>query len=506
VSRQVFVWHDDVHDASEGARLQFWRFAFVPDYDSPRIFRTLHGVFSEYGITSYVIYEALGEFDIVARLWVPRSLNPEDLALVFESELESFSLYQHQYILVQDVRLHWVWQAAGLAEPPLKRPEPEDLEMGDNSKVAQLANFNRQMMKLKDLRDSPKEPRQPEWVSDFVAKNLLRSLSLENHGVRFYITFDHPRRPLRRPEREVLAKQILERCRSVAIQTRSRPDVDADSLQLSLYVGSGPMTDFLIMARAPDGHFYDFARELVFGLHELELHRTHGMRTYTSVFADRHFAEFVENPVSKRNKTPASIVLQPESEVLEFKGSFAWDIQRWLVRDETASSDAVKDGVIKAICGLLNAPQGGQLVIGVLEMERVLDRIKDRANAFDKLTKYFATIPPDLAEDNHDPGNKVLIPITQEFADWDEFVRALNDTIRSRIDPNPLPYIDIERLEVEGTTLAVITCRVSPMWFYASTKGNNFEFFVRELAATRAYSGSAVDLYRRANPRQGILS
>src|SRR6266568_3460848 len=98
MSLQVFTWHDAVHEAREGARIQFWRFAFAPQYDRAQIFNALRAVFRTYRIKSYIVYEAFGDYDIVLRLWVPRATAPEDLGLAFDDALDALNIYQHEYM------------------------------------------------------------------------------------------------------------------------------------------------------------------------------------------------------------------------------------------------------------------------------------------------------------------------------------------------------------------------------------------------------------------------
>jgi hypothetical protein len=490
----VYVWHDDVHEAQASARLHFWRFAFAPDFDREPISAALRKVFAREKIYSYIIYEALGEYDLVARFWVPRTLNAEDLGFKFDTALDGLSLYRHEYTQVQSTLLHWVWQ--GTDPMHQDRPTADSLAAVSNTRVEQLDAYNRAIMGGRENH----EIEEPEWLPEFRSAALVRELPLDHHGIRFYVTFDHARRPLRRQERDVVARQIQAKCAEVEVRTRARLPGESDSLQLSFYAGTGPMTEFLIMARAPDRHFYSFARELVYGLHELELHKSQGMRTYTAVFADRNFSEFVDRPLSELSAPDETILTRPESESLEFKSTFSVDMRRFLVHDEIESAAFVTDNIVKAVCGLLNAPSGGQLVIGVLELERELERVKDRAEAFEKLKGAFPTIPPDLATDDGVSTNKVVVGLDIEFDDWDKFVLRFEQAIKNQLEPNPLPYIDLQELAVQGRRLAVVKCRPAALWFYARIKGGNPEFLVRELASTRVYSGSAVDLYKA--PRQ----
>jgi uncharacterized protein with GYD domain len=506
--KELYSWNDDVYGARQGARLHFWRFAFVPDYDRDGIFQTVRSCFRDAGITSYIIYEVYGEYDLLVRFWAPREISAEDLGQAFEGALKTFTLYHYEYTLVNTI-LHWVWQDVEQGNPHAVHPNPDALFEIKNRHVEEIAKYNALVMDVESSSPTKREdeyPTAPEWVELFVKSDLLRPLPLNARGVKFYITFDHPRRPMRTAERENVVRQIVDKCVETLRETRRRlaQELDGSTIQLSFYSGSGPLTDFLIMARAPDAHFYSFSRALIFGLHELGLHRSHYMRTYTSVLADRHFAEFVERPVTA-DRPDESILAAPESESLEFKASFALDVRSFLNKGERNNARFVTDNIIKAVCGLLNAPVGGMLIVGVLELERELERVENREEAFATLINNYPTIPPRVAVDDRSPYTKVLLGIDEEFPDWDDFVRSFESAIRTRIEPNPVPYVEPQRLIVQGQTIAVITVRPAPMWFYATVKDNSPEFFVRELASTRSYSGTSVDLYRRANPREGFV-
>jgi len=455
------------------------------------------------------VYEAFGDYDIVLRLWVPRATAPEDLGLAFDDALDALNIYQHEYMLVQSTLLHWVWQDVGAGDADAERPDEVALPEVSNDHVHELARYNSSAFAAANSSPQGPTPSIPKWVPEFEELNLLGAVPLDRRGIRFYVRFDHPKRPLRRPERESIARQISETCTRVAVETRRRlrtedPERADDPVQLSLYVGSGPMTDYLIMARAPDTHFYSFARDLIFGLHELNLDRTYSMRTYTEIFADRNFVEFRELPEIEQPEIDAWVLGQPESESLEFKASFAFDVHRYLVRDEKEPAKVVTDSVVKAICGLLNAPLGGTLVIGALEIERELERVRDRDAAFHKLVTNYPIYPPAASINDLTRDAKVILGTEVDFSEWDKFVLKLEETLRNQITPYPRGFIDIRRLEVAGRTLAVVIARPSTTWFYAKIKETP-DFFVRELASTRAYYGTEVDLYRRANPRGDLL-
>ncbi len=497
----LYSWHDAVHEAREGARLQFWRFSFVPDYNQTAIFDAIRTVLEQNQLRSYIAYETLGEHDVMLRLWAPRDISPEDLALSFENALSHLSLYSHDYTVVHSTLLHWIWQSVGVESNSPRRPTSDDLARVTDAEVTELSQYNAATFSAYMDGDSPRMP-PPPWIDDYITRDLIRPIPLGRRGMRFYLRFDHPRRPFRRPERDSVARQIAQILNDVANRTRIRLHLTED-VQLSLYVGSGPMTDFLILGRAPDGHFYSFVRDLIFRLLELELGRTYGMRTYTELFASRDFFDFREHPTSQFTPSHITLLDQPESEILEFKATLSLDVHRYLVTGERHENRAVTESSVKAICGLLNSPNGGRLVIGALEVERELERVPDRQATLEKLRAECPIYPPAPESDAGSNVLKALFGIEADQQDWDSFTLKLQDTLRSMITPSPLAFISIEPIQYQGRTLAVVTARPSSTWFYVRVK-DSYEFYVRELASTRAYSGPEVDWYRRANPRREV--
>jgi hypothetical protein len=276
-------------------------------------------------------------------------------------------------------------------------------------------------------------------------------------------------------------------------------DPDGVAPQISFYSGSGPMTDFLIMARAPDGNFYDFARDLIFGIRDLNLHEIHNMRTYTHVMAERNFTVFHESPLTATDRELNESLLQlPESEALEFKATYAMDLRRYFFNKDKARNPKLAESFVKAVCGLLNAPSGGRLIVGLLEISREAEHVGAAADEFTTwVSAEFPVISSELGTD------KAVVGVEFEFDnDWDKFLIAVKDALADHVDPLPLPFLDFEPLQVQGRTLAVITARASEYWFYATFNAVS-QFLVRELASTRVYDGLRAELYRKTHPRQG---
>ena len=164
----------------------------------------------------------------------------------------------------------------------------------------------------------------------------------------------------------------------------------------------------------------------------------------------------------------------------------------------------LEDAALKAVCGLLNAPDGGQLVVGALEIAREVERLKpgDIQGYLGRLRDIFP-IYPEPEQSGLSPFAKALVGLEEDYSlnagysDWDSFQRYFAALLSRRILPNPLPCIQLTRLSVRGRTLVVVNVLASEHWYYLD--GQKFD--VREVAQTREYAGLDGDFYRRATPR-----
>ncbi|MCA1706130.1 MAG: hypothetical protein LC808_23860 [Actinobacteria bacterium] len=68
-----------------------------------------------------------------------------------------------------------------------------------------------------------------------------------------------------------------------------------------------------------------------------------------------------------------------ESESVEFKATWRADFGRFLATDEVTEFPKGTHEIVKAIGGLLNAPQGGVLMIGLAELDRYKPHAKEKA-------------------------------------------------------------------------------------------------------------------------------
>jgi hypothetical protein len=515
--REVLVWNDFVHEQEDNAQLSLWRLGFTPNYMYDEIFEALHRVFETKDIRAHVAYETLGDYDLLLRLWIPESFRPEDIELELRRELQHCNLLGLEYFACHTISHH--------ANSDERRPDPgkvtaalELVHSLEAEHVREIAEYNKQQAATTKLidrvyyeqlkwEDLPQIPRPPK-ADELLAVGALMSVPLTTRGIRCFVTFDAPRRSFYADMKRLLLLSLDAKCLEVRLAWQERmPHLDPP--QVSIYAGKSPSTsDFIVMARAPHGCFHGFVHDLVMGVRDVELIKALELRPYTHVIADRMFTEFQEERREPDGPGPVdeSTVQRDEDESLEFKATLYENFRSYIDHHRHERSEGRLDDVIKAVCGLLNAPQPGRLVIGVLEVRREIGSRDDPVAYLDRLRRDF-----DYDYDPEDLSNPpqavvgIEIEIGPEgFSDADEYRNFLRDKLLTNIKPPPFPYTRIDFPTVLGRQLCVVSTRPGDVWFEARVgKAKKWDFFVREGASTRPYDGQDRLLYQAAHPRRG---
>jgi hypothetical protein len=495
--KEVLVWHDQIHESQDLARLQFWRFSFSPSYDRPEIFKSMRALFKEVGITSYTVYETLGNYDLLLRSWVPRDRAPDDLEDDFKEALRSLRLWSINYVICHTAS-HWADTEADQEDTADPEADPEDWPALDDPVIAEVSEFNRSQVEGNPVARSAS-------IQGLVGTGALKVVPTDTRGVRFFIVFDHPRVPFNPGQRKHAQSTIQKACDEVEKEWVAN-DPGGPCPQVSIYEGTGPMTEFLIMARAPHTHFHRFVSTLLAALRACGLDDQYDIRPYTHVLADEMFSAFAEDrPVSAEDGAPKIEINEEETESLEYKATFALNLRGYIETGRQQLDKKVVHGVARATCGLLNSPNGGKLMLGVLETRRELEKTKDKLGYLARLREEF-DFEIDPSEINNPPN--ALIGIEAEvgegkiFADVDAYKRRLVQVLQSQIHPNPMPFTTIEVRQEGGRSVCVLTVKPGNVWFWGrDLAGKHDEFYVREAGTTRAYSGVESDLFKQANPR-----
>lgn len=509
-ANEILIWKDFIHERVESTRLSLWRLGFAPKYPREKIFDGLGRFYEEMGITAHVAYETLGDFDLLLRLWIPKDFLLDDVELRLRQALEGCNLYGINYIACHTDSHHAdqkpcdVRAAVDLALS-IEDEEVRAINEYNKAQAAVAVAIDERLYSEEDLAGIPPIPR-PPMVAKLLESGALMSVPIDKRGIRFFVIFDHPRQPFRPETRELTLERLKEKCKEVEKRWSRGSDPRAFP-QISIYEGNGTMSDFFVMARAPHGHFHGFARDVVLGLREVDLDKLFEMRPYTHVIADRMFADIEEarslpDPVDTVDE---QTIQMEEDETLEFKATLAVDFRTYMATGKRERKDARVDAVVKAVCGLLNSPRRGRLIIGVLEVRREIEKRKDPSEYLERLVSEFSY--------EYDPDRVPVVPnaligIDFEFAesspirDPDTYVSYLRDKLYAQIKPNPLPWVRLQRTTVGDKQVCVVTTRPADVWFWGTVGEDKREsFFVREAASTRAYSGMESELYKRAHPR-----
>lgn len=486
------MWADAVHESQDLERLQFWRFSFTPSYAREAIFANLRQLLADLEITSYTIYETLGNYDLLLRAWVPLKVAPDDLELAFEDALSNQRLWGIGYTLCHTV-----------SHPDGTERQAQNEEDGAEARhwpalndpvIAEVSEFNRAQLSGELIPRS-------EAIEELLGHGVLKAVPTDLRGVRFYVVFDHPHEHFTRSQRQHAMSAIKRVCDQLCERWEIEHD-DEYVPRLSYYEGTGTMTEFLVFARAPHTHFHEFVSKLLGEIRSLGFDKQYDIRPYTHVLADEMFSDFAEDrPVIRTQGEEALAIDAEEDESLEYKATFALNLRGYIETGKQEADKKVMRAVTKAVCGLLNSPNGGTLMLGVLETRRELDKTKDKLGYLTKLREEFDfEVDP---EQLNDPPN-ALIGIEAEvgknkiFDDQDAYQRRLAQALGNEIDPNPHPFTTITFTEFDERTICVVSVKPGSQWFYGK---DGDEFFVREAGSTRAYKGLEADLFKKANPR-----
>lgn len=500
--RPLLLWHDIVHER-ERETLTFWRLSFGPKYDRNGIFGHLEEFYKAFEIRSHILYETLGEFDILLRLWIPRGFLPGEIETGLRSHLAWHDVWNVEYMFSTS---HEHWTMRG-------RPKPTDALAGtfvSNQTITAINEFNDRQVESADLP-------YPQEVEDLIDRGLIAPINLEERGIRFYLFLGRPFRPLDRAVRDDLLRRLGEECDAADAEFREH-NPSAPASHISIYSGvGGSFTDYLLLGRAPHEYFHDFMRTLVFKLREMPLVADYGMRPHTHVIADQIFSECTEHRRTlSAEEVDAAALGAGESQTLEYKATFSVNLRAVLHDNVKSGQPEMKDAVVKTVCGMLNSDDGGVVVLGVLEVDReyagALRHSQKRADALlAQLHERFHYSPPSDEHGVRRPLPNLEVGIELEYTgggpyeSFDVFSRAVSDTLRERIDPSPWPWMRMDPVTRQGHTLLYLSIEAADDWCYARlSDGTADAFFVREAASTRQYTARERDLYQRAHrPRDG---
>lgn len=466
--RPVYLWHQSFHRTVGVERLYFWLVSCQQRFDRESIIPALTRALDSVGVRSFVIWELFGEQDILVRTWLPPDRDAgsvEDALSKDQRKVRGFS--------VSEMLRHWMWDGV--------RPKAEDL-FGSVT-IDALADVNNPAL------DS-------DLLEDYVQRGFIRPIENGPHTIKFFVFIRRPQ-DFDAEQEQAFRNEITRIANSFAqlqywslYRVRGPGDgryiltgrVAADNFQaitneLNASINSagrghvlGAKTlTFLATSSEPR---YRRERIAPFGLKELSVHE---VATKARSLSEQSSVSPIE-----------SLLVHPEGNHLEVKGSAFIDLRRRVYTSEVKSDPGVTASIIKTIVAFLNT-DGGTLVIGALEEA-------DFYKALDKLEDAFGKTP---VIDNYR-----IVGINHEYSrkGFDGYELALRDALLNQVDPNSVAQdnIRIRRARYEDRDLCVITILESTTPMYAiENPGSIHRFYVRQGNRTMELKGSARDAYQR---------
>lgn len=458
------MWHPRIHERWADEELIFWRLAFFPAYRRDHIVSAIRSVMEGQEVSSYVVYETLGAFDLFLSTWLPTESVDE-----FEAELnhalEGEALQLLEPFAVTRLLRHWLW---GDGEGSLREPSAEVL--AQRWDAGMIARANRDGL-------SPREKTASE------ESNVIASASETAEGIPFIIAVSSAPYSLVVGARGYLARHLLSLLGEYDIE------------EGALYEGSG-FGIYVLTGTVKTENFH-LIPEISGAVNTLAEQQTLTARPFTHICVKViDYADSLRGDAGDEGTGIADLLDSPPSHDLEFEPSVALDWRTWLSGEDakpSADEAVVDDGLIKTVVGMLNA-DGGRVVVGALAGDLPLPggllRDSQKLKRFPRV------------------GNFVCVGVDQEYGEggWDSFQLQLRDWLASKIDPAPIGACGIRRYSVDGVDMCVID--VEPRrstWYYRNLgPAQPVRFYIRDEARTVALAGSTADAYKQSRPRSLI--
>jgi hypothetical protein len=468
---QRLQWHPSVHEAVGHETLHYWLLAFSTSYEWEMLEAELIDLLGSFKVRSFALYELMGEFDVMLRVWMP-----PDISGVFRADLQGrlqrFSLTSDRHYAVEEILRHWPFAPGGKGAivplgPGAASPSPAEIEKANA------------LMVEEGTLDDP-------FLASLASSVVIGPKSHDRdqvEGVKI-VTLIKPVSPLSNAQKRGLAKQL-------ALTLDQQPAV----VQRSLYQVEGQDAAFILTCLAPKDSFFAFRDELVRGL--APLLETAGARTnsYASssagllMFQDVITAPGVRRMRKIEARTAEELLSQEESTTLEVKGSALAPLDPWLFGDEQLVESPVHfhRGVLRAIVGLLNT-DGGTVLIGALERQRYKSRLSEaqmKSLDFKEIGAYLCL---------------GLVDPTFTGKGWDAYERRLAEMTASNVTADPSALISLRKEEIDGAVFCLIDVQPGGElgWHYLQPQRGDGgpQFLVRQGARTVALGGLDADRYK----------
>ena len=247
-------------------RLCFYRLKFSPVYLPESNRKTFEELFQVRKITSFALYELHGDWDLLARIWVPTDLPAEELDDELKSRLKYAALESMARLDVTKIPRHWVWGEGDYPHPSkdtLRSKRPPD------SAVESINSGRPDLRLMHDLQELH-----------------VATLAVHTYGIKFATVVTCPTAALTLEQEDRIHTQLTD------IVDHAAAGGLAD---LSLYLGRGPsFGNALIMGRAEVTHFDAIRTQLVYPISKGIGPDAIGARTVTMIVASSEFYMFQE--------------------------------------------------------------------------------------------------------------------------------------------------------------------------------------------------------------------
>jgi hypothetical protein len=455
-------WHHDIQEAWGRRRLYFALLQFSRLYPPQEVLEDLKEIAADNDVTTYSSYEVMGEWDLLARLYV-EPFRQRRLEEDIKDRLGQYGLRDQKWLEVHEVVRHWVWANGRRRVGPPRGPEASDIrKIWPRPELRTLNEF-----------EEPRKRRRPAIARKYVDAHLLRFAEHQG-GMKLAVAIQH-RGPA--PD-EFMYKHMKDRLATAL------DDADGWLCERSLYaLGRENETTFLVMCRlAGDDAFSRIRFDLLQPIGDIVKEMNARVTTYPIVsdelvcFADR-LPPSVVQPAPMDVK---ALLEGPETTEFEIKGSAFTPLDEWLKKGKVLSE---VDGycvstICKEIVAFLNSG-GGSLLVGALE------------------TKRFGSSA--ALEDYPRNDHNIICGILDEtfrVRGWDIWERKLRDILRSHIDPAPINAIEIRFEKYGDIPLGLIAVdAVEPDYYLQEKKGKSY--WVREGTSARKLEGPELERHRK---------
>jgi hypothetical protein len=433
-----YAAHETLH-RQRGETLYFVRLYFEPVY--PDIAQDLRRQLLEFGVGSAHVYELIGGYDVILRLWYDN-----DIRELIEG-LNLRELRRADFMTVSRLHEHWA------LPQPVQSESPDALQ----------------------------QPLGPSDADSLCEAGLLAKIT-DRPGIKFFIVVT-----------ATIGMNATIRFNDVLYRHVSRILKDAGEIihDRSIYAGDG-FARLIVMGRFKEENYFRFMDQVVARLNDEATRDVFSARTVTflstspePMVAFENLAIEPKHPAPRHERLSTVALLSAgESQTVEIKATAFLNLDRWIAKpEEDPDWSRLRPEFAKAVCGLLNEIQDEQTILLVGAIEH------SRPNYAEWLRGQQEPIPQ--------IGEFSVIGVEEDnpSGDWDLYQRRLMDALDKAIEPAPSPYITavLETIGEEGSArrrILRLELRKPRQPFYL--RGDE-KLFVRSGTQTKGHGGRQRD-------------